>query len=198
MKKIAIMIFVTLVVLIVGFRIMTHLIFKGVLDEQDNMREELTLNFNQHENDFSDLVEFFKKNALNDTSYTVTFGLGKNGKVSLDVFPVVIDPANKIVGGEDLELDSYELGVALKKLKWTNETVVALRNKLSKTNCDWIRTTQSASKAIELDQNQTGLGKFSYYIHDRPIVDSLILLYGKPLSNSEFGRKVILDYKSPL
>jgi hypothetical protein len=167
-------IFITILILIiVGIYLSVPLTFSGVFDKKYS-REELTRNFVKHEKDFSD------------------------DKVSLDLYPTVIDPANKIIGGDDLKPGSAQLDSALTKLGWTRETVKLLRDKLSRTNCDWIRTTGISHRRIEMYPNQSGWGSYTYSIYNMPIVDSLVQVYGKPLSNSAFGRKVVLHYSSAL
>jgi hypothetical protein len=42
-----------------------------------------------------------------------------------------------------IEIGSPELDSVLDKLKWDNETLERLREKLARTNCDWIRILDS-------------------------------------------------------
>lgn len=195
--KYFVVLFVIAVLLYLGFRFFAALSFKGMFDRKYS-REELTEYFNQHENDFSDLVESFAANIPKNKQQSVSFGLSKNNKISLNIYPSVIDSASKIIGGNDLELGSPLLDTALATLGWTNETIVILRNKLSKTNCDWIRTTENINKPVEIYPNQSGMSSYSYSIYNKPIDDSLISTYGKPLSKSEFGSRVTLTYTSVL
>ena len=188
---------IILILIIAGIYLSVPLVFSGVFDKKYS-REELTRNFVEHEKEFSDLVSAFDAKVPKNDDYTVSFGLSSGDKVSLDLYPTVIDPANKIIGGDDLKPGSAQLDSALTKLGWTRETVNLLRDKLSRTNCDWVRTTGISHRRIEMYPNQSGWGSFTYSIYNMPIVDSLVQVYGKPLSNSAFGRKVVLNYSSAL
>jgi hypothetical protein len=197
MNRTIVIFFIVLAVLAFGFYYYRHLVFTGTFDKKYT-REELTQNFIQHENEFADLVTYFNSKVPNDKKQRVSFGLSKGNKVSLIIYPTVIDPANKIIEKENLELGSPELDSALTILGWTNETAKVLKDKLSKTNCDWIRTTEVYGNPIEVYNNQSGWGSFSYRVFEMPLSDSLIQIHGKAISNSEFGKRVVLDYSSAL
>jgi hypothetical protein len=170
--------------------------FSGVFDKKYS-REWLTENFVRNENTFSELATMFDADVSKSKHDNVSLGLSSGDRISLVIYPDVIDPANKIIGGDDLKLGSPELDSALVTLGWTVETVKDLRDRLEKTNCDWIRVIAKGNP-IEIYPNQTGWGSFSYAIFKEPIPDSLFQRYGKPLSDSGFGRRVELDYTSAL
>jgi hypothetical protein len=174
-----------------------QLSFSGAFDKKYT-REELTENFIQNEKAFAEAGNLFvsKLPKLNDQK--VLFGLSKGDKVSLLIIPTIVDSKTHITGGYDLELNSIQLDSALTTLGWTVETVTLLKEKLSKTNCDWISTTESLYHPIEIYPYQNGWGSFSYLIFDKPISDSLVRVFGRPISNSAFGRKVELNYTSAL
>ena len=172
------------------------LAFSGAFDKKYS-REELTDSFLDHEQEFSDVVNYFKSNIPKNISYSVTFGLSPRKKVSLYLYPLVVDPANKILGGGAVSIESPKLDSAVKVLGWSKETIVTLRNKLSKTNCDWIRTLDYTDR-IEMYPNQSGWGSFTYVIWRTPIIDSLVKDYGRPVTNNGFGQFVTLNYSSAL
>lgn len=197
MNKTWLIFFIGLVIVAFAFYCYRHLLFAGTFDKKYT-REKLTENFVRNESKFDELVTFFNAKIINVKEQTVSFGLSKANKVSLIISPNVIDPANKTIGGNDLELGSPKLDSALVLLQWTNETVGALKDKLAKTNCDWIRTTEIYGKPVELYPNQKGWSSFAYRVFDMPLPDSLVQIHGRPISNSEFGRRVVLDYSSAL
>ncbi|HEV3411925.1 MAG TPA: hypothetical protein VG101_05570 [Puia sp.] len=160
--------------------------------------EWLVRNFHENETGFADAVALFKAGISKTNQKDLSFGLGNWGTVNLFIYPTVIDPANKIIGGEGLKIGSPELDSILAMLKWDNETVKRLREKLAQTNCDWIRKIDNGHHVIEIYPNQTGWGAFSYAIFDEPIPDSPNQGYGRPLSDTGFGRKVELNYTSAL
>jgi hypothetical protein len=163
MKK---MLLISFVVFIILVPISVFLAFDGAFDKKYS-REELTQNFVAHENAFSDVEDFFWRRLLKGADFSVSFGLGRRGRVNLYLYPNVVDPANKVVGGNNLEIGSQELDSVLLKLGWTNEIVRALREKLAKTNCDWIRTLDGRDDRIEIYPSQSGWGVVHvFYISD--------------------------------
>ena len=160
-------------------------------------RNELADNFIRNEKEFLDLVSFFDFEVANKEQ-RIAFGISDGDIISLIVTPTVINSESKILGGENLKFDSPEMDSVLVALNWTNETVRILRNKLAKTKCNWIRTTNIQTHPIEMFSNQTGWGSYSYLIFKTSLSDSLIQIHGKPISDSEFGRKVALVYSSAL
>ena len=121
MKKTIITLLIVLGVLIFAFYSFAYLGFTGMFDKKYT-REELIKNFIQYEDNFSNLATLFKANVPKDKEY-VTLGLSTGNKFSLIIFPNVISPTNKIIGGNDLELNSIQLDSALTTLGWQNETV---------------------------------------------------------------------------
>ncbi len=178
------------------FYIIGLLAFSGTFDKKYS-REELTNSFLKHEKEFLDVVTYFKKNVPTDISYSVTFGISSGKKISLYLYPSVIHPANKILGGEAVSMGSSKLDTALKILGWSKETIATLQSKLSKTNCDWISKSDHRDQ-IKMYPNQDGWGSFTYCIWTMPITDSLIKDYGQPLSNNGFGQFVTLHYSAAL
>jgi hypothetical protein len=194
MKKpilISIVVFVLLVPLVV------FLTFEGAFDKKYS-QEWLADNFVQNEDAFSNLVNFFETNLRKSNQADVSFGVSRADKVSLIIYPAVVAPANKIIGGADLKLDSPELQSALSRLGWTSETVKQLKNELSRTRCDWIKVIEGQGNSVEIYPDQSGWGSYSYVIYREPVTDSMIHTYGKPLSNSGFGKRVVLNYTAAL
>jgi len=161
-------------------------------------RVELTENFIQNEKAFVEVENLFVSKLPMLTDQKISFGLSKGNKFSLIIIPTIIDSKSHIIGGYDLEVNSIQLDSALTTLGWTVETVTLLKKKLSKTNCDWIRTSEIRFHPIQIYPNQNGWGSFDYLIFDKPISDSLVQIYGRPISNSTFGRRVELNYTSAL
>jgi hypothetical protein len=190
---IAFVVFIAAVLFFIGC---AWLSFAGVFDKKYS-REWLAENFVRNENAFSELATIFDADVSKSKHDNVSLGLSNGDRISLVIYPDVIDPANKIIGGDDLKLGSPELDSTLVILGWTIKTVKDLRDRLKKTNCDWIRVI-ARGNPIEMYPNQTGWGSFSYTIFKDPIPDSLFERYGKPLSDSGFGRRVELDYTSVL
>jgi hypothetical protein len=182
--------------LIVVFYSLGLLAFSGAFEKKYS-REELTGSFLKHEKEFSDVASYFKSNIPPNISYSVTFGNSSRKKVSLFLYPFVIDPANKIIGGEAMSIESLKLDSTLKVLGWSKETIRTLQSKLAKTNCDWIRTVDYSDQ-IQMYPNQNGWGSFTYSIWTTPITDSHVQKYGRPVTNNGFGQFVTLNYSSAL
>lgn len=197
MNKGVIVILVVISILFVVYFLYSRLVFNGGFDKKYS-REELVKNFIHNEKSFFDLVEYFNSINPKEEGQTVSFGLGKKNTVKLYIYPTVIDPDNKILGRDDLTLDSKELDSVLIKLRWTNENVRTLRDKLLATKCDWIRTTEVYGNPIQIYPRQDGWGSYSYYIFDAPASDELIRIHGKPIGESGFGKRAFLEYSSAL
>jgi len=198
MNRIIIIVVVAVVILALGIYFCTRLVFSGTFDKKYT-REELVKNFVQHETDFADLVAYFKSHVSESKEQSVSFGLSKGDKVNLIISPAVVDPANKIIGGNNLTVNSPKLDSALAALGWTNETVKTLKDKLAKTNCDWIRTTEIyGGNPIEMYPNQSGWNSYCYHLFNAPVSYSVLQIHGNPIGDSEFGKRVFLDYSSGL
>jgi len=197
MCKKMVIFFVLLGIIALVFYVYTSLFFGGGFDKKYT-REELTKNFVEHESAFYDLVTTFKSEVSGNGDTLVSLGFNKKNKVNLTLTPQVIDTNIKAIGGRNLEFDSPALDSALQVLAWTKNTLELLRDKMSKTNCNWIRTTGIYGNPIEVYPSQKGWGTFSYLIFDSPISDSLLQVHGKTISNSRFGSSVVLSYSSAL
>ena len=134
----AIIIIGVLIVLFVGVAAFFSLSFSGVFDKKYT-REELADNFNQHEKEFEELYICFVSVTSKDRLHSVSFSFGRHNKVNISLYPLNIRPENKALGGENLDLDSREMDTVLATIGWTKETVIKLRDKLSKIKCDEIR-----------------------------------------------------------
>jgi hypothetical protein len=153
-------------------------------------------NFIKNEQEFSSLVYYFESILPDSGKYNVKFGIGKKkDQIDLVVFPLNSDP---IIGGDGLELNSPQLDSTLALLQWDKETLTTLKTMLSKTNCQWIRTTDFYGQPIEIYFRSSGMGSYSYYVFQKPINDSLIQTHGKPIGDSSFGLRVVLKYSSAL
>lgn len=190
--------FMIVSVLAGGLYFFGMLSFAGVFDKKYT-REELTTAFTEHEKEFADLEAYFVANLPKENHLDIKFGLSSGKKISLDIdLGMVIEGRPQKLGAYDVKPASQKLDSALKMLGWTPETLVTLREKLSKTNCDWIGTSGAPHHVTFLYPDQDGWGSFNYVIYEKPITDSLVKEYGAPISNSEFGKRVSLDYTSAL
>jgi hypothetical protein len=194
MKKAILISFVVFVILV---PLLVFLTFGGAFDKKYS-REWLANNFVQNEDAFLSLVNLFETNISKSKQTDVSFGLSRTSRVSLIIYPAIVAPGNKIIGGSDLKYDSPELQSALTCLGWTIETVKQLKKELSRTHCDWIRVIEGQRNAIEIYPNQSGWGSYSYGIYREPVTDTMIPTYGKPLSDSGFGKRVVLNYSAAL
>ena len=190
-------ILISIVVFVILVPLSVFLAFEGAFDEKYS-RESLTRNFVEHEHEFADVAAFFEAHLSKNENFGVSFGLGRRGSVNLHIFPDIVDPANKTIGGDDLEIGSLQLDSTIAKLGWTNEILKKLRGKLAGTNCDWIRTLDGQGDKIEIYPSQSGWGSFTYSIYQRAIADSLVKTYGSPIGKSGFGERVVLNYSAAL
>ena len=184
-------------VVAMGFYFLGLLFFAGVFDKKYT-REELTAAFEAHEKEFAGLEAYFVATLPKGNDLRITFGLGREERISLNIVPEVINEGRTSIGADDVKPGSPKLDSALNMLGWTPATLVTLRDKLNKTNCDWIGTSGAPHHVTFLYPNQDGWGSYNYVIYEKPIPDSLVHIDGAPLSNSEFGKRVSLGYTSAL
>jgi hypothetical protein len=65
----------------------------------------------------------FKAGISKTIQKNLTFGLGKSGRINLLISPAVVDPRNKMIGGDNLAIGFPELDSVLTILKWDNKTI---------------------------------------------------------------------------
>lgn len=160
-------------------------------------RSQLELNFIEHEKKFQELTSFFS-DKVKDVNQRIYFSVEKNEKISLLISPEIISSSSKTIGKENVNIESTDLESALKLLQWDRSTLYELRKKLTLTNCDVIRTTEIKFKPLELYSKKSAWGSYSYLIFKRDLIPDQIRIYGKTISKTDFGRKVVLEYSSAL
>jgi hypothetical protein len=188
-------------VLLVAITFLTFFFFyyiPGILSgpEEKHTNKSLYKNFIEHERGFEDLIVFFKTNVPELKKRLLSFGFDKRGRITLELRPEVITTSSFKEGGKALSLDSPELDSVLSEINWTRETVIGLKNRLSSINCDFIRTTNFYGRPTLIFPKNQRLITYAYYVFDEPLADSLIKVHGRPLTDSEFGRKIIINHSS--
>ncbi len=193
-KNVVVLLFLSLAIFI-GIKFCFPYIFGKKIS-----RESLTEYFVTHEEDFLDIATSFNRNCKNIAFYQVELGKGSGNTISLSLYPNIIDSNTRILGGENLKFGSTELDTVLRVLGWNEKLATELRDKLAKTNCDWIRTTDNNLSPIVMYPKQNDWGAYSYVIYNEIIPDSINseLNLGTPISNSQFGKRVHLNYVSAL
>ena len=150
-------------------------------------RDEAIQNFIKNEKEFENIVIYFKSILPKDKDVTILFNLGKKNTINLYVDLLKSD-ANSIIKGENLTLKSPQLDSILIVIGWTDDTIINLRDKLSKVNCETIMNKKTRVDYIVMhlhgDQN------YYYTIHDNPIS------YSKPISNKGLGAKATVSYRA--
>src|SRR5687767_3002268 len=86
--------------------IISVMAFNGVFDKKYT-REELVENFKETERDFEELEKQFLS-ILPKEKKKITFGV-KGDNVSLNIYPEVITAESKIIGADDVDVDSPQL-----------------------------------------------------------------------------------------
>ena len=186
-----------LFLLVVGFGVFVGLSFSGTFDTKYS-REELVGKFSRHEKQFKDAVGFFRSKLPRDSSFTVSFDLQSFGRVSLWLYPEVVSSENHIIGADRCRVGSSSFDTALTRLGWTQEDLRQLREKLEATGVDHIRSTGFPDRPVEAWPSQNGWGSFTFVFYDAPLTDSAQKIHGTTISNSSFGKTVLLSYSSAL
>lgn len=163
---------------------------KGI--DSTETREQLTDNFLTHEKEFLDLTSYFS-DLTKGIQQRVSFSVEENQKISLFISPIIYNSSNKAIGAENVRIESTELDSALKILHWDKNVLYELRKKLTSTNCDVIRTTEIKSHPLEMYCWKSDWFSFSFLVFPEELTSEQKKLYGKPMSETEFGHRVILS-----
>lgn len=167
------------------------LVFSGMFDTKYTQDEAVEL-FKSNEKEFADVINYFKSICPNDTIVNVqleSFG-------DVDISLIVNDSNNaknsaSLSGYVDPEEDkSYPI---LAKLHWSKQTLITLRDKLEKTGCNYIASTEIRQKPIILRPYQNGWVQFSYLVFTDSLPGNR---YGNPISNSPLGSRVFTHWVS--
>jgi hypothetical protein len=166
-------------------------------------REELVNNFIRYENDFQKLVDDFQSAVSHFSqveNYQISFGLGKDSQhISIILYPYVLNSTSTNIGSKDINKGSAEYNMILNTLNWDNEIVEKLEKQLLHIKCDVIRMVDYYGGCkFEIYPYQNGFSSYSYNIYDKPLSDSLMTVIGRTISNSNFGKRVVLNYTSCL
>lgn len=186
-------------VVYVGYMIIASLVLNGAFEKRYTRKDAIDNYFNREKeitllvSDFSSLVPDVKTNK------GVSFGLGKSrNSFGIGIFLLdgsVLENYPGIDEGSDLKLDSDKADTLLKILKWRNETIIDLKEKLEKANCENI--SSKGEDAFVLDFKYSGFGLHSYVIFNKPLPDSLITWYNNK-GDTVIRKNVIVRYSSGL
>lgn len=175
----------------------SHMYFSGVFDTKFD-REQLNDNFLKNEKTFNSLISLFREKTANVDGYTVALGVNRNNRISLNLYPVVIDPANKILGVDDVEIGAVKLDSILRVLNWSKVLLIEFKDKLKQVGCNWIRTTQIYGSPVDIYPSQNGWGSYSYLFFKEPVDSVIREIHGEPLGGSGLGNRAFLEYSSAL
>ena len=160
--------------------------------------EELVNNFIKHEKDFQELVEYFQSVIPSSCleKYQISFELGEKTNYStIILYSRIISSTSKNIGGINLKKGTSEYNSVLAKLNWNYETVKVLEKYLSTIRCDVIRTVDNYGGCkFEIYPTQDGNIFYSYNVFEKQLSDSLLKIHGKTISDSNFGKRVVLVY----
>lgn len=178
------------------YRLFTIIVGIGFFDKTYN-REELVDNFNKHEIYFQKIYEYFQS-VISSTPhadmYQISFGLGKdNNHIAIALYPKMFDTSSKIIGSNNLRKGSIEFYSILATLGWSEDVVNIMEKQLSMIGCNVIRTVDYYGGCkFQIYPDQCGVNSYSYHIFENPLSDSLLCVHGKTISQSDFGKRVVL------
>ena len=181
----------------------------GLLDSSS--KKELIENFNEKEKEITELKNYF--NSVVPKNFNVYIEFSSDNNIDLKVYEGERS-SNSPNYGLFLEWDinpyeyeekpetEYEkseyspktksLELVKKKLKWTNETFEKIKELLDNANC----ISVSNGEPSEIGFARSGMGKYSYYIFENKIPDSLKAEYDNNCENIIYNDKVVLNYGS--
>lgn len=189
MKKVLLIAFVLLGLFVAGYYEYVQ-ITSGDLFTMKDSHDTYTRNFVNHESEFADLYHFFKRNFNTTDSAEISFEFGKGDSVSLTV-----QSAGKKVEAINVPIHSANLDAKLAVYGWVIDSVKVLKDKLSKVHCNYIIRKQLYGQyATQIWPDAEGGTYYTYYISDTLPADSIASSHGGPISNSDFGKHVFLDF----
>ncbi len=171
----------------------------GNFDPKSSRTQKVTF-FTKHEPEFRSLIAYYDSISPKGGSDRIMFGKGTVKQVHLKtVMNVVSTSAGSSVNEiSEFDIGSLSLKSKLDKIGWSINDVEVLLELLRKVNCEWIRTTESLGEPIEIYCGSEGWGSYSYFVFRGPVSTEVQEIFGAPISSSEFGSRVFLQYSSAL
>lgn len=176
------------------------IIFINCKNINKNISRNSTENYYiQNEKTFVSLYDFFYSKTINQNKYIITFYSNKNNKLyNINIYPIdgPVNIHNSIIGGDNLPLECKKIDSILIETKWEKSFLLSLKDKLNKTNCKWIRTTEIYGDPIEIFYDESTYGSYSYLIFPQPLSDTLIKIHGTPIKSNILKDRVVVSYLS--
>ncbi|SFG22979.1 hypothetical protein [Prevotella sp. KH2C16] len=179
-------------------------LFLSQCAHHENSYEGLVDNFNEHEEDFSELIATFSLQLKHhDTgNYQMELTVGQDrDSIFIGRTPYII---NEEPGEQPVRLwlrkGTPEYRNGLKELGWTEISASRAGALLRRVNCKTIRSVNySGGCQIEiLPEGDDAFVSHSYLYYERPITGDSVKTYGKPVSHSAIGRHCTVSVISVL
>lgn len=149
---------------------------------------------------FIQLVNDFES-SLPDSNYVVTFGIGSSiENVNLTYYKNngnVSDKKNHF-GGQNLQLHSPELDNVMENLGWTYQTIEKLATDLNAIQYDYIRNTDWFGKPINIYDSPDGFAHSAYNIYPSEMLETVKVIHGEPIGQTDFLKRVYVMTSSSL
>ena len=181
-KYIVISIGIGLLILI-GFWFYAMTAFSGAF-ETTYTEKDLVENYKEKTNEILLLKSYI--NSITPAGMTVEIEYDDNN--TLAIFH--IGNKSNIDSNWDIKVDSKKTETLLKKLGWTIETLSIIKEKLDNANCISIASGDPSNIGFQ----RSNMGKYSYNLFDKPIVDSLKASYNDSCTYILYNDKVVLEY----
>lgn len=148
---------------------------------------------------FKSFVDYFIS-SLPDSNYIVTFGVGHSNNVNITYYKNQGNIADKKnhYGGNNLRLHTPELDKAINDLGWTYVTINKLTQGLKAIQCEYIRNTDWFGKPVNVFNTPDGFVNSDYNIYPIEMLDTVRIIHGEPVGQTEFLKRVYIITSSAL
>ncbi len=167
----------------IGFWVYAMAAFSGTF-ETTYTEKDLVENYKAKTNEIHLLKSYI--NSITPSGMTVEIEYDDNN--TLAIFH--IGNKSNIDSNWDIEVDSKKTETLLKKLGWTLETLSIIKEKLDNANCISVASGDPSNIGFQ----RSNMGKYSYNLFDKPIVDSLKASYNDSCTHILYSDKVVLEY----
>ena len=170
--------------LFIGFLIFLHFAFDGLFTGPTYNKSDLIANYENRKSEIIDVRDYYKSILPENKSVSIEFGKGKD----LKIFHFRNDSIYE--SNWNLKIGTPKVDSILNELKWTENELNKLQEKLKAANCISI----GGSEPTVIGWQRSVMGKFSYVIFNQNLNEEKIQDYNDGCTNIFYKDNVVLEY----